>query len=121
MIDAFTRCNVCEASPAECLYDGDPMCYDCRAATAKVKREHPELSEKEPCIGCGAPLCEDALCKQQRADEVEERLYDEAEIEPLHPDYDDDGMTDMEADADALASAGWGTDEDYGYFGGEDY
>jgi hypothetical protein len=27
---------------------------------------------------------------------------------------DDDGMTDGEADADALASAGWGTDEDYG-------
>lgn len=25
------------------------------------------------------------------------------------------------ADADALASAGWGTDEDYGYFGGDDY
>jgi hypothetical protein len=28
--------------------------------------------------------------------------------------------TDAEADADALASAGWGTDEDYGSFG-EDY
>jgi hypothetical protein len=34
--------------------------------------------------------------------------------------YDPDepfGMTDVEADADTLASAGWGTDEDYGYFG----
>ena len=64
MIDAYTRCNVCEMSPAECLYDGEPMCYDCRAATAKVKREYPELSEKEPCIGCGADVCEDLLCKQ---------------------------------------------------------
>ncbi len=46
---------------------------------------------------------------------------DDAEIEPLAEDYnDDDGMTDAEADADALASAGWGTDEDYGYFGGDD-
>jgi len=27
------------------------------------------------------------------------------------------GMTDGEADADVLASAGMGTDEDYGYFG----
>ena len=27
------------------------------------------------------------------------------------------GMTDVEADADTLASAGYGTDEDYGYFG----
>lgn len=29
-------------------------------------------------------------------------------------------MTDAEADADVLASAGWGTDEDYGYFGGDE-
>lgn len=27
---------------------------------------------------------------------------------------DDDGLTDVEADAMALAGAGWGTDEDYG-------
>ena len=26
------------------------------------------------------------------------------------------GMSDVEADADTLASAGWGTDEDYGLF-----
>lgn len=33
--------------------------------------------------------------------------------------YDDlDNLLD---DADALASAGWGTDEDYGYFGGDDF
>ena len=31
-----------------------------------------------------------------------------------------DGMTDAEADADVLASAGMGTDEDYGYFGGDE-
>lgn len=32
-------------------------------------------------------------------------------------------MTDVEADADVLASAGMGTDEDYGHFGdcGEDW
>ena len=30
-------------------------------------------------------------------------------------------LSDAEADADALSSAGWGTDEDYGYFGKEDY
>lgn len=33
-------------------------------------------------------------------------------------DDDGDGMTDSEADADVLASAGWGTDEDYGDYGG---
>jgi hypothetical protein len=33
-------------------------------------------------------------------------------------DYDDG----MDGDHDsAMESAGWGTDEDYGYFGGEDY
>ena len=29
-------------------------------------------------------------------------------------------LTDAEADADALASAGFGTDEDYGYYGYDD-
>lgn len=32
-------------------------------------------------------------------------------------DDSEDMWTDVEADADTLASAGWGTDEDYGYFG----
>lgn len=32
-------------------------------------------------------------------------------------DWDDDGT----ADAEALASAGHGTDEDYGFYGGDDY
>ena len=31
------------------------------------------------------------------------------------------GMTDVEADADTLASAGYGTDEDYGYYGDDGY
>jgi hypothetical protein len=36
-------------------------------------------------------------------------------------EYDEPmGMSDVEADADTLASAGWGTDEDYGYFGGDE-
>lgn len=37
------------------------------------------------------------------------------------PEYnDDDGMTDMEADAQVLAMAGMGTDEDYGVFHDQD-
>jgi hypothetical protein len=42
------------------------------------------------------------------------------------PCYEEDDRTafdmydDSAADADALASAGWGTDEDYGCYGGED-
>lgn len=39
----------------------------------------------------------------------------------LDCEYPDEGydpfLTDAEADGDALASIGWGTDEDYGYYG----
>ena len=42
--------------------------------------------------------------------EIDEEDYDE-------PYYGDNFLD----DAEALASAGWGTDEDYGYFGGDEY
>ena len=59
---------------------------------------------------------------------IEENTFNEAEGiwevtdegVPNYPTYPpmeadtEDGMSDMEADADTLASAGWGTDEDYG-------
>ena len=57
--------------------------------------------------------------------ELREMFGDEAidgpeldEEDTLDEDYDDS----MDGDhASALASAGWGTDEDYGYYGGEEY
>jgi hypothetical protein len=68
---------------------------------------------------------------------MSEQFADEADasIPPPEPDepedYADcgdcddepwDGFnTDAEADADVLASAGWGTDEDYGCYGCEDF
>ncbi len=78
------------------------------------------------CPGCGVshpvssaalidadPDSLDLLCDGCAAE------YDEAFID----DEPWDGFRDdVEADADALASAGWGTDEDYGYYGdGEDW
>lgn len=54
-----------------------------------------------------AAVCEGCKAPEWKADEVT----------VLDNDSTDDNMSDMEADADALASAGWGTDEDYGYFG----
>ena len=41
----------------------------------------------------------------------------------LHADPEEGGMSDIEADSDTLASAGMGTDEDYGCYdsGGEDW
>ena len=51
--------------------------------------------------------------------------YGDEDREYTHPEeYVDDeptDMTDVEADADTLASAGWGTDEDYGYYGDDGY
>lgn len=72
-----------------------------------------EKQGKEPCIGCGAEVCEDIMCRYPDMGQSDsEDESDRAAIE----DYEDD-MTDMEADADTLRSCGWGTDEDYGYFG----
>jgi hypothetical protein len=50
--------------------------------------------------------------------------YEVGEYEEQFPEGDEpsDGFRDdVEADADALASAGWGTDEDYGYYGDYEY
>jgi len=72
-----------------------------------------ERCEDAPCCGCCPSAAEyyEPFVSDQDAD-----LLNEEEI--CERDGCEDGMTDGEADADALASAGWGTDEDYG--GGED-
>jgi hypothetical protein len=43
-----------------------------------------------------------------------EEFYGDEDGEP-------EGSYDLSDDADALASAGFGTDEDYGYYGGEEW
>jgi len=45
--------------------------------------------------------------------------YDEPQCEEFYGEEDDETteMTDVEADADTLASAGFGMDEDYGCYG----
>lgn len=68
-------------------------------------------------------------------DDEDEGLYDmedgDDEDYPIgmddEPEYDEDDdddephdMTDVEADADTLRNCGWGTDEDYGYYGDGD-
>jgi len=64
------------------------------------------------------------------ADEAQEHYYCDdcgySHVGPCPDEEDDeepdedDNLTDAEADAMTLASAGWGTDEDYGFFGGDD-
>ena len=54
---------------------------------------------------------------QSDYEEQQEALEAEREREAAEVLEPDQFMSDAEADADALASAGWGTDEDYGYYG----
>lgn len=53
--------------------------------------------------------------------ELGERDEEDESDTAAREEWEDDRTTfDMSDDAEALASAGWGTDEDYGYYGGED-
>ena len=85
------------------------------------------------CIGDNCPCCDwadgDAAVMagmsldtaQHIVDTVsEEEDWDNA-MRQGEGGYEDDRTAfDMSDDADALASAGWGTDEDYGYYGGDE-
>lgn len=61
----------------------------------------------------GATEAEIAQKLNLSVEEVQEQiaLLEEADFDPEPSDYEDDGY--------ALASAGFGTDEDYGYYGEE--
>lgn len=71
------------------------------------------------CRGCSG---EDCVCcevyLEAKADEASPMEPPEFDEENDAPDFDDnipeDNMTDAEADADTLKSAGMGTNEDYG-------
>lgn len=68
-----------------------------------LAQQHPEELDNQrfPCDGCPHDDPDQRDCM-----ECTSNGYD---YEP------DQFLTDVEADADALASAGWGTDEDYGF------
>ena len=59
-----------------------------------------------------------AALKYMSEDDVADMLDANELSERFHEEYDDDMDGDHES---ALASAGFGTDEDYGYYGGDDY
>jgi hypothetical protein len=101
-----TVCKVCDYE-AECIYDGKPMCYLCRENSAKAKRE---MAQPVDLTGDCEKFCTDTECNCECESCVNSHGV------PFN-EYPEDNMTDAEADADTLASAGWGTDEDYGYYG----
>jgi hypothetical protein len=75
---------------------------------------------------CSVPCADDFESGLAEAP-VEEPDYDgwDAHLDgEFHQEPDGDREPDIDpvwADADALASAGWGTDEDYGCFSGDDF
>jgi hypothetical protein len=72
-------------------------------------------------VAMGMVTAEDLLTmalKYMSEDDVADMLDANELSERFHEEYDDDMDGDHES---ALASAGFGTDEDYGYYGGDDY
>ena len=56
--------------------------------------------------------------RELSVDILEDIVTEAWDDEPVGEEWDGFN-SDAEADADVLASAGWGTDEDYGYYGEE--
>jgi hypothetical protein len=77
-----------------------PMCFNC--GTREVAGEFSNQY--------GEGFCS-AQCEQEANEEFAEAFADE--------DGEPQGSYGLSDDGDALASAGWGTAEDYGYFGDE--
>jgi hypothetical protein len=72
-------------------------------------------------VAMGMVTAEDLLTmalKYMSEDDVADMLDANELSERFHEEYDDDMDGDHES---ALASAGFGTDEDYGYHGSDDY
>lgn len=80
-------------------------CYDCGFSFPG-----PEFFEEVRCPDCGS------LDIVAAADIV---VDEDDEIDDMSSDDFEDDMSAVEADADTFKSIGWGTDEDYGYFGDE--
>ena len=52
--------------------------------------------------------------------DTDDIYFNDSDFDESYDQWLDDFEDDLEADADALASIGWGDDEDYGYYGPED-
>lgn len=99
MSNKICLCAICR----KMLYEGDQMA-DCKVWDLDGELDYIELAHRQCAIDSG---------DERWVYEFENPNRDEYEYE--------DTMTDVEADADVLRSAGYGTDEDYGFFGYEDY
>ena len=87
--------------PDSRLACGDVKNHTCEQCGTSVRLD----GEFYECITCGHTNLGDYNC---------DAYYEE------EPECDD-GLSDVEADGMTLRDAGWGTDEDYGYYGGDDF
>jgi hypothetical protein len=89
-----------------------------------VRTKERNMSNREKAlelVATGMVSAEDMLImalKYMSEDDVADMLDVNELSDRFHEEYDDDMDGDHES---ALASAGFGTDEDYGYYGGDDY
>jgi len=89
-----------------------------------VRKKERNMSNRDRAlelVAMGMVTAEDMLTmalKYMSEDDVADMLDANELSERFHEEYDDDMDGDHES---ALASAGFGTDEDYGYYGGDDY
>ena len=78
----------------------DGNCVACDSTGNNATSFRDDISKKEYSISGMCQSCQDDI-------------FGVSDDEPDDEPYE---MTDVEADADTLSSAGWGTDEDYGSF-----
>lgn len=64
---------------------------------------------------------DDMMIEDENYDDYNDFHYGEVEAEDLEESWDDSYDDSMDGDHESgLASCGWGTDEDYGYYGDDD-
>ena len=79
-------------------------CVSCDTTGIVATSFRDDISKKEYSISAMCQSCQDDIFGVGDPDDDE------------WPDDEPSEMSDVEADADTLSSAGWGTDEDYGSF-----
>ena len=84
----------------------ESFCVSCDSKDNNAASFRDDLSRKEYAISGMCQSCQDDIFGVSDDDEPDDEPYE---------------MSDVEADADTLASAGMGTDEDYGYSGDLDH
>jgi hypothetical protein len=113
----MNRCPACGSNNTQEMHDFNRECLDCREVFDPTM-DNGDMDAHEQWLP-DDPEYHETFDLVDRYVALDDGDLDASEAE-WERDWEDN-MTDVEADADTLASAGWGIDEDYGCYGGEDY